>query len=47
MLALQGSGLDKRQTLNPGEAQDTDRRFLENFLKFLCGTLGPICDARR
>jgi len=36
MRTLQGSGLDKRQPLDPGEAQDTKRRFLETFLKFLC-----------
>jgi hypothetical protein len=42
MRTLRERGLDKHQTPNPGEEQDTERRFLEDFIKFLCRPLGVI-----
>jgi hypothetical protein len=44
---LHKSGVDKGQTPYPGEEQVDLTRFLENFVKFLYGTLGSIYDSRR
>ncbi len=42
MRTLHQRGVDERQAPNPGEERNTESRFLEDFLKFLCRPLGSI-----